>query len=41
MLGMRERAANWGGSMTVRGVPGKGTTVTVHMPLDFSIDAIT
>lgn len=32
LLGMRERALLFGGEVSVRGVPGKGTTVTVRVP---------
>jgi PAS domain S-box-containing protein len=32
LLGMRERAALWGGTVTIQGQPGAGTTVTVRMP---------
>ncbi len=32
LLGMRERAANLGGSLGITGVPGRGTTVTLTMP---------
>jgi signal transduction histidine kinase len=33
LLGLRERAAQWNGETTIRGVAGKGTTVTVRIPL--------
>jgi len=33
LLSLRERAAQWGGSTTIHGVAGKGTTVTVRIPL--------
>ncbi|MBX3331248.1 MAG: PAS domain S-box protein [Nitrospira sp.] len=33
LLGMRERAASLGGEVTIVGLPGKGTTVTVRVPL--------
>ncbi|MCC2643058.1 MAG: putative Histidine kinase [Nitrospira sp.] len=33
LLGMRERAAQWGGDISIQGTDGKGTTVTVRMPL--------
>jgi signal transduction histidine kinase len=33
LVGMRERAALLGGDITYQGVPGKGTTVTVRIPL--------
>jgi signal transduction histidine kinase len=33
ILGMRERAEAWGGSVTLAGDPGRGTTVTVRLPL--------
>jgi signal transduction histidine kinase len=36
LLGMRERAAQWGGEVNIQGVPGKGTTVTVRIPLPVS-----
>ena len=32
LLGMRERAALWGGQVTLHGTPGQGTTVTVSIP---------
>ena len=32
LVGMRERARPWGGQIDFEGVPGRGTTVTVHMP---------
>ena len=32
LLGMRERALLLGGALELRGVPGKGTTVTVRLP---------
>jgi signal transduction histidine kinase len=39
VLGMKERAAAWGGSVLVSSSPGKGTTVTVRVPLhDASIE---
>ncbi len=34
ILGMRERALTWHGRVTVRGEPGRGTTVRVFMPMD-------
>lgn len=34
LLGMRERAALLGGKVTVSGIPGKGTTVLVKIPLN-------
>ncbi|MBL8186422.1 MAG: PAS domain S-box protein [Acidobacteria bacterium] len=34
LLGMRERALIFGGSVTVKGEPKRGTTVQVSMPLD-------
>ncbi len=34
ILGMRERASMFGGTMSIRGVPGKGTYVKVEMPFD-------
>jgi PAS domain S-box-containing protein len=33
LLGMRERARIWGGSVRIEGVPGKGTVVAVSIPL--------
>jgi signal transduction histidine kinase len=33
LLGMRERAALLGGDISYQGLPGKGTTVTVRIPL--------
>ena len=33
LLGMRERAAMFGGEVQIAGVPGKGTTVTARIPL--------
>ena len=32
LIGMRERVHPWGGSLAIRGVRGKGTTVTVRLP---------
>lgn len=34
LVGMRERALLWGGEVDISGVQGKGTTVTVHIPLN-------
>ncbi len=34
LLGMRERARPWGGTVEISGVAGKGTVVTVTIPLD-------
>ena len=34
LLGMRERAAAFGGEVDIAGVPAKGTTVIVRMPVD-------
>lgn len=34
LLGMRERAAIFGGELEIGGIPGKGTTVIVRMPID-------
>ncbi len=34
LAGMRERALRWGGHMEILGIPGEGTTVTLHMPTD-------
>jgi len=33
LLGMHERVAHWNGKLSVRGEAGKGTTVTVHIPI--------
>jgi signal transduction histidine kinase len=33
LLGMRERARDWGGEVTITGAPGKGTLVVVGIPL--------
>ena len=33
LLGLRERATQWGGNLTIRNTPGKGTTVSVYIPL--------
>ena len=32
LLGMRERAQLWGGTVTIKSQSGRGTTVTVRMP---------
>jgi nitrate/nitrite-specific signal transduction histidine kinase len=34
VLGMRERAAQFGGRLGIAGAPGRGTTVRLVMPLD-------
>ena len=34
LLGMRERAAIFGGEVEIGGIPGKGTTVIVRMPIE-------
>jgi len=34
LIGMRERAEAWEGSMTLTGAAGRGSTVTVRIPLD-------
>jgi PAS domain S-box-containing protein len=33
LLGMQERAQNWGGEMSIEGIPGQGTRVKVTIPL--------
>jgi len=33
LLGLRERAARWNGTLVIHGEPGQGTTVTVCIPL--------
>lgn len=38
LLGIRERALLWGGTVQISGLPGKGTTITVQIPLYQSID---
>jgi signal transduction histidine kinase len=37
LLGMRERAVILGGDVGIRGVPGKGTTVEVRMPIPHAV----
>jgi PAS domain S-box-containing protein len=37
LLGMRERVAQWGGDVLIRGTEGMGTTVTVRLPLGRSV----
>lgn len=39
LLGMRERATLLSGELHIRGLPGKGTTVSVAIPFDFSAAA--
>jgi signal transduction histidine kinase len=34
LVGMRERAMLIGGEITLQGAPGKGTTMTLRVPLD-------
>ncbi|WP_243374080.1 ATP-binding protein [Geotalea sp. SG265] len=34
MLGMQERAREWGGTMMVSGEPGRGTSISVAIPLE-------
>jgi signal transduction histidine kinase len=34
LMGMRERARSFGGKVEINGVPGKGTSVLVRIPLD-------
>lgn len=34
LMGMRERAHAWGGEFTIKGTPGKGTEIRVHIPLE-------
>ncbi len=36
LLGMHERAAAWGGTVTVRGRPGRGTLIELRIPLPAS-----
>lgn len=40
IMGMRERARHLGGSVDITGEPGKGTTVSVRIPLDGAIRKI-
>lgn len=39
LLGIRERALLWGGTVQISGVPGKGTIITVQIPLHRPTDA--
>jgi signal transduction histidine kinase len=34
LIGMHERARSWNGSVKIEGIPGKGTIVTVNIPLN-------
>ncbi len=34
LMGMRERAHALGGDVKINGIPGRGTTITVGIPLD-------
>ena len=34
LLGIKERGLRWGGTTEIRGVPGKGTTIRVEMPVE-------
>ena len=34
LIGMRERVRTWNGKIKFQGIPGQGTSVTVHMPRD-------
>ncbi|WP_224963163.1 sensor histidine kinase [Geomonas subterranea] len=34
LLGIKERALRWGGTATITGNPGKGTTIRVDMPME-------
>jgi PAS domain S-box-containing protein len=36
LLGMRERARQWGGTLEIHGAPGTGTTVTLRLPLQYA-----
>ena len=36
LIGLRERARACGGTLEIRGVPGQGTTVSLHLPLPAS-----
>jgi signal transduction histidine kinase len=38
LIGMRERAAMLGGEITIRGVPGQGTTVIARIPMEKNHD---
>ncbi|MBI3803719.1 MAG: PAS domain S-box protein [Nitrospirae bacterium] len=39
LLGMRERARHWGGTVEICGSPGEGTTLTVQIPLHQKADS--
>jgi signal transduction histidine kinase len=41
LVGMRERAMLIGGEITLQGAPGKGTTMTLRVPLDRQLPAQT
>jgi signal transduction histidine kinase len=34
LIGMRERVHPWGGLVNIKGIPGKGTTIEVKVPLE-------
>lgn len=38
LLGIRERALLWGGTVEINGTPNKGTTVLIEIPLNVSMD---
>ncbi len=40
LIGMRERARYWGGTVHIHGAPGKGTTVHVTIPVGLAPDQI-
>jgi PAS domain S-box-containing protein len=37
IMGIRERVIFWGGHTVIRGIPGKGTSVVISVPLDRSV----
>ncbi len=39
LIGMRERADAWDGTMVLTGAPGRGSTLTVRIPLDAALAA--
>jgi signal transduction histidine kinase len=38
LIGMQERARSWGGRVIFQATPGKGTTVTVRVPMDHTTE---
>jgi signal transduction histidine kinase len=33
LMGIRERARTWNGSVKINGIPGRGTNITISIPL--------